>query len=487
MTPLKELRLTALGFISACACQLAFASVNTSLEYQQKSNSRSSALASITAMPETFSDFSQSEPVVTLFSMHGSNTIGGSLAPNMAISYLKAKGAKNLRIEPLATPNEKVVIGDLKKQGKSVQIKILAHGSSTGFNGLMSDDAQVWASSRPVKSKEIKQAKSKIDLTSHVNEHILAIDGLAIVVNKNNNIGELSKAQLGAIYSGEINNWSELGGENRNINLYARDKNSGTWDSFKNMVLAKQYSLHERAKRFESSEELVDNVVSDIAGIGFVGMGFVGESKLLAISDGPAQGFKPSPLTLATEDYPLSRRLFLYSNANHNAYADEFINYAEGVYGQEIVMQQGFVSQNVSSMEGELQKNLPEDYVGLVQGAKRLSTNFRFQPGSAKLDNKAIKDIKRLAYFIRSQQKHLPEDQQLEHGRKLMLIGFGDKRKSSARSKLISKLRAMAVRRELARLGIYPGQVKGYGDFNPVAAYEGTSGLKNRRVEVWLR
>ena len=487
MTPSKGLWLAALCFINICACQFAFASANTSLEYQQKSNSRSSALASITVMPEAFSALSQAEPTITLFSMHGSNTIGGSLAPNMAISYLRAKGAKNLRIEPLDKPNEKVVVGDLFEQGKTVQIKILAHGSSTGFKGLMTGDAQVWASSRPVKSKEISQAKSKVDLTSHVNEHILAIDGLAIVVNKKNHIGELSKTQLGAIYSGQIKNWSELGGENRDIKLYARDKNSGTWDSFKNMVLAKNYMLHESAQRFESSEELVEHVVNDIAGIGFVGMGFVGESKLLAISDGPAQGFKPSQLTLATEDYPLSRRLFLYSNAKHNSYADEFINYAEGIYGQEIVMEQGFVSQNVSSMEGELQKNLPEDYLGLVQGAKRLSTNFRFQPGSAKLDNKAIKDIKRLAYFIRSQQDLLPKDQQVEHGRKLMLIGFGDKRKSSARSKLLSKLRAMAVRRELARLGIYPGQVKGYGDFNPVAAYEGTSGLKNRRVEVWLR
>jgi len=438
-------------------------------------------------MPEAFTAFAQAESTITLFSMHGSNTIGGSLAPNMAMEYLRAKGAKNIRIQPLEKLNEKMVVGDVSEQGKTVQIKILAHGSSTGFKGLMSEDAEVWASSRPVKSKEIKQAKSKIDLTSHVNEHILAIDGLAIIVNKKNAISELSKTQLGAIYSGEIKNWSELGGENRDINLYARDKNSGTWDSFKNMVLAKQYTLHETARRFESSEALVDNVVNDEAGIGFVGMGFVGKSKLLAISDGPAQGFKPSQLTLATEDYPLSRRLFLYSNASENAYADEFIGFAEGIYGQEIVMQQGFVSQNVSSMEGELHKNLPEDYLGLVQGAKRLSTNFRFQPGSAKLDNKAIKDIKRLAYFIRQQQKSLPDDQKVEHGRKLMLIGFGDKRKSSNRSKLISKLRAMAVRRELARLGIYPGQVKGYGDFNPVAAYEGTSGLKNRRVEVWIR
>jgi len=269
-----------------------------------------------------------------------------------------------------------------------------------------------------------------------------------------------------------------LGGPNQDINLYARDDKSGTWDSFKNMVLAKQAKLSDRALRFESSEQLVNNVVMDQGGIGFVGMAFVGKSKLLAISDGPAQAFKPSDLTVATEDYALSRRLFLYTKSqSNNEFVNEFMRYAQGVEGQKIVKDEGFISQNVAAMNMGLSDDLPEDYVQLVKGAKRLSVNFRFQEGSAKLDNKALKDIQRLAYFMKEQGLD----------KQVLLIGFGDKRKNEQRSKLLSKLRAMAVRRELARLGIHPKATTGYGDFNPIASMDGASRIKNRRVEVWVR
>ena len=124
-------------------------------------------------------------------------------------------------------------------------------------------------------------------------------------------------------------------------------------------------------------------------------------------------------------------------------------------------------------------KNLPLDYLKLVEGNKRLSLNFRFQPGSAKLDNKAIKDIYRLAYYIKRQGSE----------QDLLLIGFGDRRKNQDRSKLLSKLRAMAVRRELAKVGVYAKLSTGYGEFNPVATNTAASDgqMKNRRVEAWVR
>jgi phosphate transport system substrate-binding protein len=342
----------------------------------------------------------------------------------------------------------------------------------------MTGEAEIWASSRPAKDKEVQAAVLFSNLLAPESEHVLGIDGLAIVVNPKNSISQLSKEQLGRIYSGEVTNWSELGGHDQPITLFARDENSGTWDSFKNMVLGKRFQLSEQARRFESSENLVNNVLNNDGGIGFIGMAFVGKSKLLAISDGPTQAFKPTQLTVATEDYALSRRLFFYTHSEpSNSYVKEFMSYAQGIKGQAIVRSEGFISQNVESMNVGLAEDLPDDYVEMVQGAKRLSVNFRFNEGSAKLDNKALKDIQRLAYFIKEQGAQS----------ELLLIGFGDKRKNENRSKLLSKLRAMAVRRELARLGIYPQETTGYGDFNPVASFEGSSRVKNRRVEVWLR
>jgi phosphate transport system substrate-binding protein len=448
------------------------------------------SLDQILIKPKPFESIAGNASVVTLFTIHGSNTIGGSLAPTMAVAYLKAKGLLNVRVQPLMKQNESVIKGDLVSQGKTIQIKVAAHGSSTGYKGLINGDAEIWASSRPVKDKEVKLEGSALDLRSSNSEYILGIDGLAIVVNQNNPLGSLSKAQLGQIFSGGVSNWSEIGGPDQMINLYARDENSGTWDSFKNMVLGKTHKLNPKAIRFESSEELVNNVVQDRGGIGFIGMAFVGKSKLLAVSDGPTQAFKPSEMTVATEDYALSRRLFLYTKPEHNnEFVSEFMGFSQGIRGQEIVKSEGFISQNVVSMDMALSKDLPEDYLSIVSGAKRLSINFRFNEGSAKLDNKARKDIQRVAYFLRSSQKvdSIGAQGNDKLAAKVMLIGFGDKRKNAQRSKLLSKLRAMAVRRELTRLGIYPDLVNGYGDFNPVAGFNGNSSLKNRRVEVWVR
>ena len=437
------------------------------------------AMNELNLKPAPLNLIANGKRVQTLFTMHGSNTLGEDLSPNLAMAYLREKGVKNVHIQPLNKHNEKVVKGDDLATGKIVQIHISAHGSSTGFKSLLNRNAQIWASSRPVKEKEVLKAKDFFPLKSASSEHVVAIDGLAIVVHPNNPINRLSKQQLRLVFSGEVNNWSEFGGFDRAINLYARDENSGTWDSFKSMVLTKISPLSSHALRFESSHALVQQVLNDPGAIGFIGLAFVGKSKLLAVSDGEAQAFKPSLLTVATEDYALSRRLFLYTTDQpENPYVTEFIRFVQALNGQDIVKQQGFISQNVEPMETQLAGNLPPDYLQLVSGNQRLSLNFRFNAGSAQLDNKAIKDIQRLAYFVK----------QLTQKKELILIGFGDKRKNAQRSKLLSKLRAMAVRRELARLGGYAKLSTGYGEFNPLASYESSSGkIKNRRVEVWLR
>lgn len=428
--------------------------------------------------PQKIESLESDGPIVTLLTIHGSNTVGESMAPNLAMAYLKAKGLENVRVEELAVKNEKVVRGDLVSRGQTAQIAIAAHGSSTGFKGLMSGEADIWASSRPAKDKEVKAAMTMTDLRADNSEHVVGIDGLAIIVHPENPINQLSKENLGRLFSGQVKNWSEIGGHDVPVSIYARDNNSGTWDSFKKMVLGKTISLSEAAVRYESSERLSDSVSRDRGGIGFIGMAFVRDSKLLAIADGAAQALQPTKLTVGTEDYALSRRLFLYTDDNpSNAYVQEFIRFAEGVHGQKLVKEAGFVSQNVSAINPQLGDDLPTDYLTLVEGAERLSVNFRFQVGSAKLDNKAVKDIERLVYFLK-QRSAAPE---------LLLIGFGDKRKNEHRSKLLSKLRAMAVRRELVRHGVYPKETTGYGEFNPVASFQGASRVKNRRVEVWLR
>jgi phosphate transport system substrate-binding protein len=411
-----------------------------------------------------------------LFTIHGSNTIGARLAPELVKSFLLSKGA--IDIEQIASgTNESRIEAKMGDLQQLVSVDIAAHGSGTGFKGLKTGVADIAAASRPAKDKEVKSLADVGDLTDKRSEHIIGIDGLAIIIHPQNPIQQLSVQQIAQIFSGKIDNWSQLGGRIGNINLYSRDDRSGTWDSFKRMVLGKQYSLDSSAQRFEANDELSDEVSSDIDGIGFVGLPSVRRAKLIAVSDGFSKAQKPTKLSISTEDYALSRRLYFYTGGeSKNSYVNEFIAFVEGVAGQYTVAENGFIAQQVESVTPTAYTDLPEDFKKMTPSGQRLTANFRFKEGSARLDNRALRDVERLTQFIASHP-----------GEKLILIGFGDQKKSPQRAQLLSKLRAMAVRRELVREGIYPKFTYGYGGQLPVASNERDAGrFKNRRVEVWL-
>ena len=173
--------------------------------------------------------------------------------------------------------------------------------------------------SRRVKPKEISLLRTKTgDLSKVGNEHIIALDGLAVIVNQNNPLKAITTKTLAAIYSGEINNWSQIGGERAPITLYSRDGNSGTWDTFKSLVLKKHGTeLSRTALRFESSSELSRKVSQDEHAIGFIGLNYIGYNKALAISEGEGtKAIYPTRFTIATEDYALARRLYFYTPTN---------------------------------------------------------------------------------------------------------------------------------------------------------------------------
>lgn len=409
-----------------------------------------------------------------LFTISGSNTVGASLAPSWAKTFLEQKGATRVRIDPLPTRNEFRVQG--YNGNRALYIDIHAHGSSTGFVSLEQGQAAVAMSSRAIKNDEHALLAKLADFRHHSSEHIVAIDGLAVIVNRENSVNRLSVEEIARIFAGEIKNWQQLGGINGPINVYARDQNSGTWDTFDHLVLRGQHNLIAHAPRFESNDTLSDRVASDLNGIGFVGLASLRNAKALAIGDGKTTAIKPEHIYVATEDYPLSRRLYLYTPSTpFNALAQEFVNFAQGEIGQGIVEQVGFVSQNPMPMHVSV-SNGPQFYQELSKQARRMSVNFRFQPGDAKLDNKARRDVRRLAEYLQQQDQSL----------RIQLVGFSNKKEDPSLATVLSQLRATAVKMELFRHNILTESVEGYGAERPVADTWGTSGTKNDRVEVWV-
>lgn len=410
--------------------------------------------------------------------IHGSNTIGARLAPMLVEGFLRSRGNDPVQHLSNDKPNEKLLIGSLGNT--PLQVLVAAHGSSTGFKALAAKNADIWASSRSVKPAEVQLMAGRANLRDPGSEHVVAIDGLAVLVHPANRVNQLSIDSLARIFSGEIKDWSVVGGADLPINLYARDDRSGTWDTFKSLVLGKHYPLHASSRRYESNDRLSDDVSSDPGGIGFSGLASVRKSKVLAISDGDAPALKPSRLTVASEDYPLSRRLFMYTPGDATtAVAKDFVEFVLNAEGQTIVAESGFVSQNPMAVKPDLADNTPPTFKLLTQNYKRLTVNFRFSEGRTKLDNKAQRDLRRVAGYL-NREKRSADD--------LMLIGFADQQTNELRAQMISELRALSVRKALSDFSVHDVRYTGYGQYMPVGMTGGTSGQRrNGRVEVWVR
>lgn len=411
--------------------------------------------------------------------LSGSNTIGSSLAPALAEAFLKDQGATDVKTLPGSNAEEKTVQGTLSGENSPTVIKISAHGSATAFIDMASGTTDIGMASRRVKPEEAAKLTALGDMYSAASEHILGLDGIAVIVNASSPLHSLTKDQIMRLFSGDATSWSDVGGSGGAVKIYARDDKSGTYDTFKSLVLGSK-SLVSGAQRFEDSNALSEAVAGDPNGIGFVGLPYVHSARAISVSEKGASALQPTRLTVATEDYPLSRRLYLYTPANPiNKLTRKFVAFVLSHQGQDVVEASGFVAQNVTQQTAVIASNAPSEYKQLTNGAQRLSLDFRFKTGKADLDNKAVVDIDRVVSFV-SDLKYT--------GDRIMLFGFADSTGSRDANIALSLNRAKVVQEEFVQRGLKPTIVKGFGPDLPVASNDTAEGReKNRRVEIWLK
>lgn len=413
-----------------------------------------------------------------LFRLHGSNTLGEKLTPRLVEAYLMAKGASQIKTEDSKNPGEKKVKGLL---GDTIEfIEIHAHGSGTAFSDLLNQKTEVGMSSRRIKEQErVALLPHYGDLQLPENELVVGLDGLAIITHSSNPVASLSVIQVAKIFSGEITNWSELGWKDLPVALYARDEKSGTWDSFKSMVLEPaKVQLAENAKRYESSSSLSDDVARDAGAIGFIGLPYVRRAKLIPVSSTKnSLAILPNHFTVSTEDYVLSRRLYFYSSQLQlNNHTSDFLKFVSSERAQSIVEDVGFISQNIKLGEPFEAQFYPIEMRQLIAQSQRLSLNFRFKDGSDQLDNKAMQDLNRLTQYV---EKNSPM--------RVQLFGFSDSEGDEQENIELSERRAKVVEDHLISRGIFPLIAKGMGSVAPLASSKTEEGRRmNRRVEVWL-
>jgi phosphate transport system substrate-binding protein len=414
---------------------------------------------------------------VTALRIHGSNTIGSKLAPALAEAYLKKVGATQITREPGKNVEEILIKGVISSHD-GIAIEIKSHGSSTAFEGLGADKCDIGMSSRRIKDDESKKLAALGDMNSLTSEHILGLDGLAVIVNDANPLTSLSIKDIKGAFSGAALKWSDMGGGSTTINLYARDDKSGTFDTFKSLVLGDS-KLNSAAKRFEDSSLLSSQVASDKDAIGFIGLPYIKSAKAVSIKSGASLPIFPTSFTVATEDYPLARRLYFYTAQQpKNKRVNEFIEFSLSAEGQEIVEKTGFVPLTVRAGSFTPPESAPAEYKSLTTGAERLSLNFKFQKSSFKLDNKGQRDIDRLIRALASKEFL---------GRPVMLFGFTDNSQADKESEALSRSRAQAVANELVQRGVTASVVAGFGSRITVADNSSAEGKnRNNRVEIWL-
>ena len=418
-----------------------------------------------------------------ILTFRGSNTIGESLAPRLAQAFLVANGDTEVSIVRSKTdPEDAMVIGT--RNGKKEAIFVSAHGSGFAAKGLLAHSPEtptdIGMASRRMAPAERQSLEAKGDMYGPTNEHILALDGVAVIVNSANAIGTLTVQQIKDLFSGTIADWGDkqVGGKAGAVHVYRRDDNSGTFDTFSSLVMHGA-KIRPDAQQFEDSDALSAAVAKDPTGIGFIGLPYVGSNKALAVSNVGTAAIRPNRLTIATEDYALARRLFLYTtDTNSNPEIKRFIEFALSDAGQKLVEQVGFIPLSLRSEAAVASPGLSPEYVALTRRAERLTTDFRFKFGSSDLDNRALRDMSRLADYLAANK--IP-------AKRVLLVGFGDNVGAAAATRLVSETRAKAVAAVLRQRGIVVGQAVGLGSLQPVADNSTEEGRdKNRRVEVYV-
>ena len=263
--------------------------------------------------------------------LHGSNTIGKDLVPTLCEDFLKYEGATSVQRKPGTRENEIDVEAVLPNEpGGAVTFEIQAHGSKTAFTDLVGGRADIGMSSRPIKPEEAQQGASAGlgNLRSPASENVMGMDAVVVLVNRNNSLESVTKQQLADVFAGKITDWSQIGGSPGPIYLYVPDDNSGTFDTFKSLVLGNR-ALSSRASRYEDTTKLSDAVAADPNAIGLAGRSFVRNSKALAIGDAGKKPVLPTTFTVATGDYPLARRLYLYTPSEpQNKWTRKFVEFA---------------------------------------------------------------------------------------------------------------------------------------------------------------
>lgn len=262
-------------------------------------------------------------------------------ASDTSAAYIENKGSDTLVNLALAWAE------NYQSERPGVRISVTGGGSGTGIAAIINGTVDIANASRQIKQEEIEESRSRgIEPV----EFIVARDAIAVIVNPNNPVNELTLQQISDIYSGKIGNWKEVGGEDRPIVRLSRETNSGTHVYFLETVLRLGDSEDKTLFSTDtlllpSSEGIIIEVRQNPNAIGYDGLGYVPHDlKMIAIASEQGGAYVlPSIATVNDKSYPIARDLYMYTNGEPTGVVKEYLDWILSPEAQQIVAELGFV------------------------------------------------------------------------------------------------------------------------------------------------
>jgi phosphate transport system substrate-binding protein len=240
----------------------------------------------------------------------GSDTLGAKLVPQLAEQF--------------------------KAQTPGTTVDIAAEGSTTGIAAIIDGTAQIGMSSRRAKPAEISAAAAK---GVNMKPTIVAYDGLGVIVNAANPIKGLTKKQVEQIFTGDITDWSAVGGSGGKISVYTRNTSSGTYSDWKELAMKKR-DYAPGSQKMAGHEQIAAEVGKNPNGVGYVGLAYMKAGGIKVV---PIEGQMPSQKAVIDKTWPYARPTFYYTNGEPSGVARQFVEFTISPTGQKIVDRVGFV------------------------------------------------------------------------------------------------------------------------------------------------
>lgn len=423
------------------------------------------------------------------------------LMPALIRGYAAALGASVTPIVGSNAAESRLRLVDSK--GAELATFVLQHDAAGGgLAALVQGSAEIALSDRQMSADELQALVAAYPEAKTQAETLLAVDGLAVIVSPDNPALALSDEQLAKIFSGKVASWVDVGVAGSRVHIYATAGDTAASAALTNAVLKPRgLTLAPIATELADDAAVADAVARDPTGIAVVSFAALRNAKRVNLDTTCGIITRPTPFAVKAGEYPLSRRLYLYSNGNPKSTAARgLLRYALSKDAQAIIADAGYIDRAPEALPVDEQKgrmgaalNAPPQAFDMeemrrlladVNGSRRLSITFRFQPGSIDLDAASRRDLNALAELLQTPDYA---------GKAVQLIGFTDAEGKFSMAQASSAKRAGQLKAALLAAGgklLNPASItsKGYGPLAPIACNDsGEHRQINRRIEVWVK